>query len=72
MLVYSCTNLTTAYLAPTLSCVASYSFQYSGLTTVYAKDAATNGWTIGAGQPVGGKTGVTVANWDNYPNPIPN
>jgi len=71
------TILTTAYLAtpyaniPTGS-FGSGAFYNSGLTTVYAKDAATNGWTLGAGQTVGGKTGVTVANWNNYPNPIPN
>jgi len=65
-------GLTTAYLAPPLANVGSAAFYASGLTTVYAKDAATNGWTEGAGQTVGGKTGVTVANWNNYPDPIPN
>ena len=69
---YYCTNLTTAYIAPPLANVGSDAFYASGLTTVYAKDAATNGWTEGAGQTVGGKTGVTVAEWNNYPNPIPN
>jgi len=63
----NCSNLTTAYLAPPLANVGSGAFSQSGLTTVYAKDAATNGWTEGAGQTVGGKTGVTVANWNNYP-----
>jgi len=69
---FICSNLTTAYLAPPLANVDINSFNSSGLTTVYAKDAATNGWTEGAGQTVGGKTGVTVANWNNYPDPIPN
>ena len=63
-----CTLLTTAYLAPPLANVGSGAFYGSGLTTVYAKDAATNGWTEGAGQTVGGKTGVTVIDWTNYPN----
>ena len=63
-----CSNLTTAYLAPPLSSVGSFSFQYSGLTTVYAKDAVANGWTLGAGQTVGGKSGVTVIDWTNYPD----
>jgi len=44
----------------------------SVLTTVYAKDAVASGWTLGAGQTVGGKSGVTVLNWNNYPDPIPN
>ena len=69
---YFCPSLTTAYLAPPLANVGSQAFSQSGLTTVYAKDAAANGWTVGAGQTVGGKTGVTVLNWNNYPNPIPN
>ena len=63
-----CNNLTTAYLAPPLASVGSYAFQFSGLTTVYAKDAVASGWTLGAGQTVGGKTGVTVIDWTNYPN----
>ena len=61
-------NVTTAYLAPPLANVGSQAFYYSGLTTVYAKDAVANGWTLGAGQTVGGKTGVTVIDWTNYPN----
>ena len=62
-----CTNLTTAYLAPPLANVGSNAFYYSGLTTVYANDAVANGWTLGAGQTVGGKSGVTVIDWTNYP-----
>ena len=61
-------NLTTAYLAPPLANVGSNAFLFSGLTTVYAKDAVANGWTLGAGQTVGDKTGVTVIDWTNYPN----
>jgi len=61
-------NVTTAYLAPPLANVGSNAFYYSGLTTVYAKDAVANGWTLGAGQTVGGKSGVTVIDWTNYPN----
>ena len=63
-----CSGLTTAYLAPPLANVGSQAFYSSGLTTVYANDAVTNGWTLGAGQTVGGKTGVTVIDWTNYPN----
>jgi len=69
----SCSNLTTAYLATPFANIptggfGSGAFYFSGLTTVYAKDAVANGWTLGAGQTVGGKTGVTVIDWTNYPN----
>ena len=64
---YNCSGLTTAYLAPPLANVGSNAFQASGLSTIYAKDAVANGWTLGAGQTVGGKTGVTVIDWANYP-----
>ena len=65
---FYCSLLTTAYLAPPLANVGSQAFYVSGLTTVYAKDAVASGWTLGAGQTVGGKTGVTVIDWTNYPN----
>ena len=68
-----CGGLTTAYLATPYANIptggfGSGAFFYSGLTTVYANDAVANGWTLGAGQTVGGKTGVTVIDWANYPN----
>jgi len=67
-----CPLLTTAYLATPFANIptggfGSGAFYYSGLTTVYAKDAVANGWTLGAGQTVGGKSGVTVIDWTNYP-----
>jgi len=63
----------TAYLAPSFSNVSSLAFYYcSNFSTVYAKDAVANGWTLGAGQSILGASSVTVFNWDNYPNPIPN
>ena len=40
------------------------------LNTLYAKDAVANGYTLGA-QTFQGKS-LTIANWDNYPIPIPN
>jgi hypothetical protein len=46
-------------------------FEYNGATQIYVKPGAT-GWTIGAGQTIQGAYGITVSNWDNYPNPIPN
>ena len=68
-----CSSLTTAYLATPFANIptggfGSGAFYFSGLTTVYAKDAVASGWTLGAGQTVGGKTGVTVIDWTNYPN----
>ena len=68
-----CSGLTTAYLATPYANIptggfGSGAFFYSGLTTVYANDAVANGWTLGAGQTVGGKSGVTVIDWTNYPN----
>jgi len=71
------TAFTTAYLAPPPQNIQGGqpwegAFQGSSLTTVYAKDAVASGWTLGAGQTVGNKTGVTVLNWDNYPDPTPN
>ena len=64
----NCIGLYTAYLAPPLANVASNAFLSSGLSTIYAKDAVANGWTLGAGQTVGGKSNVTVIDWTNYPN----
>ena len=66
-------TVSTAYLAPSFSNVSSLAFNYcSNFSTVYAKDAVANGWTVGAGQSILGASNVTVFNWDNYPNPIPN
>jgi len=67
-----CSLLTTAYLATPYANIptggfGSGAFYNSGLTTVYAKDAVASGWTLGAGQTVGGKSGVTVIDWTNYP-----
>jgi hypothetical protein len=47
-------------------------FYSNGVTQIYVKPGAT-GWTIGGPpQEIQGAFGVTVSNWDNYPNPIPN
>ena len=67
------TNLTpVAYAScPASAFVGSVAFYYcSSLTTLYARDAVANGYTLGS-QSFEGAT-LTVANWDNYPNPIPN
>ena len=66
-------NLTpVAYAScPASAFVGSVAFyQCSSLTTLYARDAVANGYTLGS-QSFEGAT-LTVANWDNYPNPIPN
>jgi hypothetical protein len=56
---------------PASAFVGSVAFYYcSSLTTLYARDAVANGYTLGS-QSFEGVT-LTVANWDNYPNPIPN
>ena len=61
-----------AFLAPSFSSVDGSTFtSCNNLTKVYAKDAASNGYTIGVGQSVGGET-VEVLNWDWYPYPVPN
>lgn len=63
----SCASLTTAYLNQPFAQVATDCFLSSGVTTVYIGPDAT-GWTLGAGQTIGGKSGITVALWTNYPN----
>ena len=52
--------------------IYSDAFTGNGVTQIYVKPGAT-GWTIGGPpQTIQGASGVTVSNWDNYPNPIPN
>jgi len=41
------------------------------ITQIYVKTSAT-GWALGSDQTIQGKSGITVSNWDNYPDPIPN
>jgi len=55
---------------PASSFTGSNAFYGCSLTTLYAKDAISNGYTLGS-QTFQGKS-LTIANWDNYPNPIPN
>jgi hypothetical protein len=46
--------------------------QGNGVTQIYVKPGAT-GWTADdTVQTIQGKSGITVSNWNNYPNPIPN
>jgi hypothetical protein len=68
----NCTGLTNAYLNQPLSAVGSNAFINSGLTTISLRPSPNTpaGWTIGSGQTIGGKSGITVvANWTTYPNP---
>jgi hypothetical protein len=60
------TSLTEAYLNQPIGQVNSKAFYYVGITNVYIGPDAT-GYTLGAGQSVGGAT-VTVSLWTNYPN----
>ena len=77
-MAFDSANFDTAFIAPPKASipVGGYGsgafYGCSVLTTVYVKDAVANGWTLGAGQTVGGSGTTTVANWDNWPNPIPN
>lgn len=66
----SCTNITNAYLNQPLTAIDTDAFLNSGLTTVHLRPAPNTpaGWTIGAAQTIGGKSGVTVvADWTEYP-----
>jgi hypothetical protein len=63
----SCSGLTDAYLNQPIGSIGSYAFYYSGIANVYIGPDAT-GYTLGAGQTIGGKGGITVSPWTNYPN----
>ena len=69
---FGTTLIPVAYAScPASAFVGSVAFyQCNSLTTLYARDAVANGYTLGS-QSFEGTT-LTVANWDNYPNPIPN
>jgi len=66
MIFQACASLTDAYLdVPKAITDGGFPeingwFLSSGLTTVHLKTPAPAGWTLGANQTVGGKTGVTV------------
>ena len=70
---YNNSSLTNAYLNQSFSLLPVNTFGAdSGLTTIHLRPSPNTpaGWTIGAGQTVGGKSGVTVvADWTTYPNP---
>jgi hypothetical protein len=62
-----CFLLTSAYLNQPIEQIGSGAFQDSGITNVYIGPDAT-GYTLGSGQTIGGKSGITVSAWTNYPN----
>lgn len=62
-----CGGLTAAYLNQPISSIGSDAFQSSGIINVYIGPNAT-GYTPGSGQTIGGKSGITVSTWTNYPN----
>ena len=62
-----CFGLNTAYLNQPIGQIENNAFSFSGITNVYIGPDAT-GYTLGAGQTIGGKSGITVAVWTNYPN----
>jgi hypothetical protein len=63
---YYCSSLTAAYLNQPIGQIGSNAFYFTGITNVYIGPDAT-GYTLGAGQSVGGAA-VTVSLWTNYPN----
>jgi hypothetical protein len=62
-----CSALTDAYLNQPIGQIGSIAFFGSGLTNVYIGPAAT-GYTLGSGQTIGDKSGITVSLWTNYPD----
>ena len=69
---YRCSGLDTMYAGFDFSAfTGSNSLQDSGITQIYVNPSAL-GWTLGSDQTIQGKSGITVSNWDNYPDPIPN
>ena len=68
---YNFTSTTDYVGCPASSFTGSNAFYGCDLlNTLYAKDAVSNGYTLGS-QTFQGRS-LTIANWDNYPNPIPN
>jgi len=68
----NCTGLDTMYAGFDFSAfTGSNALSNSGITQIYVNPSAT-GWTLGSDQTIQGKSGITVSNWDNYPDPIPN
>ena len=71
-IIEGCPALTDAYLNQPLAAIDSDAFIGSGLTTIHLRPSPNTpaGWTIGSGQTIGNKSGVTVvADWTTYPNP---
>jgi len=58
---YGCSNITNVqcHIAKTIIDAATNCFQGSGITTINAR-ASDGTWTAGAGQTIGGKSGITV------------
>ena len=62
-----CSGLTAAYLNQPIGQIENDAFYNTGITNVFIGPSAT-GYTLGAGKTIGGKSGITVAAWTNYPN----
>ena len=64
----NCTSLTAVYVdTPASSWIGTDALNNTTFSTIYTGPNAT-GYT----SSFQGRTGLTIANWDNYPNPIPN
>jgi hypothetical protein len=64
---FSYSGFTAAYLNQPIGQIGSNAFYSSGITNVYIGPDAT-GYTLGSGQAIGDKSGITVSLWTNYPN----
>jgi hypothetical protein len=64
---YYSDGFTDAYLNQPIGSIGSFAFYGTSITNVYIGPDAT-GYTLGAGQAIGGKSGITVSLWTNYPN----
>jgi len=68
---YDCQGLTNAYLNQPIGQIGDDAFRVAnppgGLTNIFIGPDAT-GYTLGAGQTIGGQSGITVSLWTNYPN----
>jgi hypothetical protein len=63
----NCSGITDAYLNQPIGQIGSNAFYATSITNAYIGPDAT-GYTLGADQSIGDKSGITVSLWTNYPN----
>ena len=67
----NCVSLTSIKLSAPVSGLDGNAFVNSSIATIHVRPSPNTpaGWTAGAGQTIGGKSGITVVfDWTNYPN----